>query len=295
MTSSLATAAAGVPTGFIDLDAILLGGLKRGTLNVLASRASGGKSALAGNVILHAARLPARLPKLSNDEGAPAEPEDGVLFFSLEMPTRQVIDRFVSMLSGVPVERLDGGEIADAEWPKVVAAVENISRRQVWIDDAQEGLAVSQIHARVRQTEARLRARGARLSLVVIDAFHLLQADASHETLEGEFSTVSHQIKKLAAGMGVPLLVVCPLSRPDDSASETRAFRRPKLEDFGQWASLAEAAHMVTAIHHVEEEESGYPQGLAELLVLKNRHGETGVARVAWIPKRLTFGNVALG
>ncbi len=58
---------------------------------------------------------------------------------------------------------------------------------------------------------------------------------------------------------------------------------------------MAEAAHTVIAIHHVEEEEGGYPQGLAELLVLKNRHGKTGVARVAWNPKRLTFGNVALG
>ncbi len=290
---------AGVATGLKDLDD-LLRGLKKGTMNLLAGRPGEGKTALAGNVIWHA----------STDEGeavtdadgdtdgsadgsaAPdaepeAEPEDVVLFFSLEMSREQVITRFISTLANVPVERLDTGEIMDAEWPRIMAAGARVSRRNIWVDDAQ-GLTVAEMHARARRTAQRLRARGQRLSLVVVDYLQLVGADRRYENRNVEVSAISRDLKNMAGKLGVPMLVLSQLSR----AVMGRADKRPQLEDLRDSGSLEQDAFSVTMIFHDHDENSDH-KGTAELLVRKNRNGRTGMARVAWMPTRMRFADIA--
>lgn len=276
---------AGVPTGLKDLDAILRG-LKPGTMNLLAGRPGDGKTALAGNVIWHATGA-------GDDRGgAPGEvrgaPEDAdpVLFFSLEMPKEQVISRFVASLSGVPVERLDAGEITDKEWPRVVQAVADVSRRQIWVDDSQ-GLTVAEMHARARRTSQRLRARGKRLSLMVVDYLQLVKVDRVRPTRNDEVSAISRDLKGMAGTLGVPLLVLSQLSR----AVMSRADKRPQLEDLRDSGSLEQDAFSVTMIFHADEDSDD--RGTAELLVRKNRNGRTGMARAAWMGQRLQFKDLA--
>ncbi len=282
---------AGAPTGLLDLDA-LLRGLKPGTMNLLAGRPGEGKTALAGNVIWHASSDEGEASNDANGdaEGSAdheAEPEDVVLFFSLEMSREQVITRFISTLANVPVERLDTGEIMDAEWPRIMAAGARVSRRNIWVDDAQ-GLTVAEMHARARRTAQRLRARGQRLSLVVVDYLQLVGADRRYENRNAEVSAISRDLKNMAGKLGVPMLVLSQLSR----AVMGRADKRPQLEDLRDSGSLEQDAFSVTMIFHDHDENSDH-KGTAELLVRKNRNGRTGMARVAWMPKRMRFADIA--
>lgn len=268
---------AGVPTGLVDLDD-LLGGLKDGTMNLVAARPGDGKTTLAGNVIWNATRAPA---------GGTPDDADVVLFFSLEMPTRQLITRYISMLSGVPATRLDSGEIANDEWTKILQATSEISRRQIWIDDSQ-GLTVAEMHARARRTADRLRSRGKRLSMIVVDYVGLIGTDRRYENRNAEVSAISRQLKIMAGKMDVPLLVLSQLSR----SVMSRADKRPQLEDLRDSGSLEQDAFSVTMIYHDDDDNSDH-RGTAELLVRKNRNGKTGMARVAWLPDQLRFASIA--
>lgn len=274
--------AVGVPTGLADLDA-LLRGLKEGTMNLLAGRPGDGKTALAGNIIWHAT---GGSPAGGDRSAVPPEDSDPVLFFSMEMPRHQVIARFVAALSGVPVERLDAGEITDSEWPTVVRAVAEVSRRQIYVDDSQ-GLTVAEMHARARRTAQRLRARGKRLSLVVVDYLQLVKVDRPRPTRNDEVSAISRDLKGMAGTLGVPLLVLSQLSR----AVMSRADKRPQLEDLRDSGSLEQDAFSVTMIFHADEDSDD--RGTAELLVRKNRNGRTGMARAAWMGQRLQFRDLA--
>lgn len=278
-------ALAGAPTGLVDLDA-LLKGLKKGTMNLLAGRPGEGKTALAGNVIWHASSDEGGEP----EEGQPAADADNdvVLFFSLEMSREQVITRFISTLADVSVERLDTGEIRDSEWPRIMSAGASVSRRNIWVDDSQ-GLTVAEMHARARRTGQRLRVRGKRLSLVVVDYLQLIGTDRRHENRNAEVSAISRDLKNMAGKLGVPMLVLSQLSR----AVMGRADKRPQLEDLRDSGSLEQDAFSVTMIFHDHEENSDH-KGTAELLVRKNRNGRTGMARVAWMPTRMKFGDIAL-
>lgn len=264
----------GVPTGLRDLDELLCG-LKPRTLNFLAARPGDGKTALSLNVMWNAA------------SPAPDPDADAVLMFSLEMSEQELIKRLVSMLTKIPSERLDKGEITDEEWPRLLKAVSEISRRQIWVDDS-DALTVAEMRARARRTAERLRRQGKRLVLVVVDYAQLVKGERRYENLNQQLTDVCHDLKAMAGQLGLPVLALSQLSR----AVMNRQDKRPDLHDLRDSGSLEQTAYSVTFIYH-EKDEASEHRGTAELLVKKHRNGKKGMARVAWMPERQRFGDIA--
>jgi replicative DNA helicase len=243
----------GVPTGFADMDS-MLAGLQRSDLFILAARPSMGKTALALN-IAHNVALLAKEP---------------VLVFSLEMSKEQLVDRLLSMESGVDAWALRTGNLTDSDFEKIGQAMGALSEAQIFIDDT-PGITVGDL-----RTKARREAHQRQLGLIIVDYLQLMSGGAKFGgdfNRVQEISEISRGLKGIARELNVPLISLSQLSR----SVESRSPQIPQLADLRESGSIEQDADVVAFIYR---EDYYNPEtdrkNLTDVLIKKHRNGPTG-------------------
>ena len=267
----------GLSTGFAQLDKKTLG-LQKSEMIVLAARPSMGKTSLAMNIAVNAAI------------GSNAT----VLIFSLEMDAQALGQRLLSSTAGIDSEYIRTGRaIKDSEKrEKLMAAAEELSNANIHIDST-SGISIAEMKNKCRRLKAK---QG--LDLVVIDYLQLMdfgttgRAAARPENRQQEISTLSRMIKQLAREMECPVLILSQLSRRVEDRGGA-----PKLSDLRESGAIEQDADIVMFIHKRDEKSSEEEEGLPnadttrEILIAKNRMGETGPITLRWIAEHTKFGN----
>ena len=256
----------GVPTGFKDLDNILAG-LQRSDLFILAARPSMGKTALALN-LAHNVAVQANEP---------------VLVFSLEMSKEQLVDRLLSMESGVDAWALRTGNLTDADFEKIGQAMGTLSEAPIFIDDT-PGITVSDLRTKARR-EAHLRPLG----LIIVDYLQLMSGGgryASEGNRVQEISEISRGLKGVARELNVPLIALSQLSR----SVESRSPQIPQLADLRESGSIEQDADVVAFIYR---EEYYNPETdrkkITDILIKKHRNGPTGAVELYFDNEKQRF------
>jgi replicative DNA helicase len=264
----------GITTGFIDLDQILCG-LNAGDLVVVAARPSMGKTAFALNMLEHAA--------LSRPAWLDRPPV--VLLFSLEMGRQQVVSRMLCSRARVDAHRLRSGRIPSEDRAELTTAADELSRARIFIDDT-SNLTMMSLRGRSRRVQAR---HG--LDLIVIDYLQLLSFPHA-ESRQQEISNISRSLKGLARELEVPVVALAQLSRQ----VELRDPPRPQLADLRESGSIEQDADVVMLLYRPEyypKYKSEETQGLAEVIVAKQRNGPTGLVRLHFFDSTTRFENRA--
>jgi replicative DNA helicase len=261
----------GVPTGFLALDAAL-GGLQPGALCVLAARPAMGKTALAMQVALNAAKKGHR-----------------VLFFSLEMPRRELALRVLACEAMVDGERIRSGHLRDQDLDRLMQAVarDPASLPIEWCDKA--AMAVSS----VRVEAQRMASEPGGLSLIAVDYLQLVMGKGqSTRNREQEVAEISRGFKLLAKEFNVPVLLLSQLNR----GVETRANKRPLLSDLRESGAIEQDADVVMFVYRDEYyNETSEARGKAEVIVAKNRNGSTGTRLLKFQKAWTRFDDVEQG
>ncbi len=258
----------GLPTGFADLDRMILG-LNKSDLVLVAARPGMGKTSIALNMALHIA--------LSNKKA--------VAIFSLEMSREQLVMRLLSRAAMVPLQNLLTGQISERQWASVAEAAQSLSGTNIYIDD-NPTLTVSDMNAACRRLP--------NLGLVVVDYLQLLQSSGSgygwsNESRTQAVSDISRMMKIMAKELNVPVVTASQLSR----ANEGRQDKRPMLSDLRESGAIEQDADVVIGLYRegYYNRESENPT-MAEAIVLKNRKGATGTVELTWLPEFTSFGSV---
>lgn len=261
----------GVPCGLFDLHA-KLGPLMPGWLVILAARPSIGKTALGLRV--------AEFASLDVD------PPRTTLLCSLEMDRQELAARLLTGRAGVPGNRLQEGKRPDAaERRRLDARARELrDSGRLHIDD-RPVMTVAQIAAAARRIKAQ---HG--LGLLVIDYVQLLQPSARSNqkaSRQEQVAGISRDLKGLAKDLGVPILALSQLNRE----SEKRADRRPCLADLRESGAIEQDADVVLLLHRPDFYDKADRPGEADIIVAKNRHGETGTVRLSWLAPLGRFEN----
>ncbi|MEZ5171405.1 MAG: replicative DNA helicase [Acidimicrobiia bacterium] len=258
----------GVPTGYDDLDSVLLG-LQPSALVILAARPGMGKSALALGAARNVA-LTQRRP---------------VLFFSLEMGHLELTKRLLASEARVDSKKLATGNIPEADWTRLSHAVGRLAEAPLLIDDNPH-CTVMEMRAKAR----RIKARHGDLGLVVVDYIQLMSGSATAENRQIEVSEMSRSLKILARELETPVLALSQLNRQ----LEYRTDKRPVLADLRESGSLEQDADVVCFIYRDEiYNPESEDRGIAEVIVGKHRNGPTDSVRLAFIPQFTQFANMA--
>ncbi|MGE0464473.1 MAG: replicative DNA helicase [Vicinamibacterales bacterium] len=256
----------GVPTGLVSLDRMTRG-WQPTDLIYIAARPSTGKTSLALQMALHAAR------------------EHMTGFVSVEMSKKSVGMRAVSMVAHVDHFNLQIGRLSDDELERIGRAGAHLAELRLAIDDG-GGQTAASIRGKVRRLAARYGLRA-----VFIDYMQLLRhADGRpFENRNLELAAISAGLKDLAKELEIPIIVLSQLSR--DSA---RGNRRPELHDMRDSGALEQDADVVLMLHRPgqHDENQRYADGEdAELIVRKQRNGPTGTLPLVWVGSQMRFAD----
>lgn len=242
----------GVPTGFRDLDGILAG-LQRSDLFILAARPSMGKTAFSLN--------------LAHNVAIAGEP---VLVFSLEMSKEQLVDRLLSMESGVDAWALRTGNLTDNDFEKLGHAMGTLSEAKIYIDDT-PGITITEL-----RTKAKREAHKQQLGLIVVDYLQLMSGGSKFSGQSNrvqEISEISRGLKAIARELNVPLIALSQLSR----SVESRTPQIPQLADLRESGSIEQDADVVAFIYREEYYNPDTDRkAITDILIKKHRNGPTG-------------------
>ena len=263
----------GVPTGFTDLDE-MTSGLQPSDLVIIAARPSMGKTSLALNIAQHV--------------GTKTDMTVGV--FSLEMSKEQLFLRMLTGEARIDAHRLRGGFLGERDWGRLSQAIGTLSEAKIFIDDS-PSIGVLEMRAKCRRLAAE---HG--LHMVVIDYVQLMQGRGRFENRTLELGSISRSLKGLAKELRVPIVLLSQLSR----APESRSDHRPQLSDLRESGALEQDADVVAFIYRQDMygDKNAPPtdaEGVAEIIVAKQRNGPTGIVRLAFIREFTRFENLAGG
>lgn len=243
----------GVPTGFRDLDKVLAG-FQRSDLVILAARPSMGKTALALNFAHNIA----------------VQSKQAVLMFSLEMSKEQLVDRLLSMESGVDAWALRTGNLTDADFEKIGQAMGTLSEAQMFIDDT-PSITISDL-----RTKARRENHQHPLGLIIVDYLQLMSGGnrfGGEGNRVQEISEISRGLKGVARELNVPVLALSQLSR----SVENRSPQIPQLSDLRESGSIEQDADVVAFIYREEYYNNETDRKkITDIFIKKHRNGPTG-------------------
>ncbi|TXS34837.1 replicative DNA helicase [Streptomyces sp. t39] len=246
----------GLPTGFIDLDA-LTNGLHPGQMIVIAARPAMGKSTLAMDFV----------------RAASVEHRRRSAFFSLEMGKNELGMRMISAEARVGLHHLRSGTMTPDMWTRVARVADRVRTAPIVISDETVNT-LPQIKAMCR----RLQQNGG-LDLVVIDYLQLLQTHGRTENRQQEVSDISRNIKLMAKELNVPVVALSQLNR----GPEQRTDKRPVISDLRESGSIEQDADVVILLHREDAYEKTSPRaGESDLIVAKHRNGPTATVTVAF-------------
>ena len=257
----------GLSTGLSAIDQKITG-LNKSDLILLAARPGMGKTSLALNVALNVAKTEGRT----------------VAVFSLEMSREQLATRLLSSEALVENNRLRTGLLRETDWEKIATAATVLNRLDVRIDD-NPLLSVADMNAKCRRLD--------NLALVVVDYLQLMSS-AGGNTRGGEnrqqvVSDMSRMLKIMAKELNVPVICLSQLSR----ANEKRDDKRPMLSDLRESGAIEQDADIVLFLYRDDYyNEDSEKHNIAECIIAKNRHGETGKVELRWMPEYTQFSTL---
>ncbi|MBS1149410.1 MAG: dnaB, partial [Myxococcaceae bacterium] len=267
----------GLSTGFIDLDNQLTG-LHPGELIILAARPGVGKTSLAMNIALHAAK-----------EGK------AVGVFSLEMPSVQLVTRLLATAARVDMKKLRGGRLSQTDMEKITETANELFSLKLFVDDS-GALSSFDLRAKAR----RLKAKEPTLSLLVIDYLQLMHQKGKVESRQLEVSEISRALKQLAKELNLPVIALSQLNRK----VEERKGGKPMLSDLRESGAIEQDADVVMFIHREDEGEDGEGGGgggsfkttiPVELIIAKQRNGPIGSVDLLFLSEYTRFESKARG
>lgn len=255
----------GAKSGFSDLDRVITG-LNKSDLIIVAARPAMGKSVFALNLASNFARR-------NRDMEA--------VIFSLEMSKEQNVTRMLSSESFVELDYLMKGNISGEQWTKLAQGAESLSGMNIYLDDT-AGITVPQMKAKLRRLK--------NLGLVVVDYLQLMNSNRRIDNRVNEISEITRQLKLMAKELNVPVITLSQLSR----AVESRTDKRPMLSDLRESGSIEQDADIVMFLYRdAYYNKDTQDPTLAECIVAKNRHGETGTVNLRFSGQYQLFSGVS--
>ena len=245
----------GLPTGFRAIEQ-LLGGMQNSDLLVFAGRPGMGKTSFMLSVVLNVARF-----------GTGAQ-KPRIALFTMEMGVEQIVQRLVSMETGINMQQLRLGQVSQQEQARLTEAMGRLSELEIFIDDT-PALNPLELRAKCRRMHLE---NG--IDLILVDYMQLMNAGGAYENNRvQEISYISRSLKELARELNVPVLSAAQLSR----AVEQRQDKRPQLRDLRESGSIEQDADIVMFLYRDEvyNEVTEIP-GQADIIVAKHRNGLTG-------------------
>ncbi len=258
----------GLASGLTDLDQ-RTAGWQNGELIILAARPSMGKTALALNFV----------------ESAIFTQKKPVLVFSMEMPSESLIMRMISSVGRIDQGKIRNGQLTEEDWPKLSSAVQKMKGAPLFIDDT-GGLTPQDMRARIRRTAREHGDPG----LIMVDYLQLMQIAGSSEGRTQEISEISRSLKGLAKEYNCPVIALSQLNR----GVEQRPNKRPMNSDLRESGAIEQDADVILFIYRDDYYNEDSPdKGIAELIIGKQRNGEIGTCRAAFVGKYTRFENLA--
>ncbi len=255
----------GYPTRFQRLDE-LTSGFQKGDLIIIAGRPGMGKTAFALNLALNFARQHLK-----------------VAFFSLEMSATQLLQRLLSMMARIELQRIRTAELRQEEWLRVAEAVSQMTNLPFYIDDT-AGLSVQELRARARRMRQEVG-----LDVVFIDYLQMLTVRGRTENRQQEVSFISRNLKELAKELHIPVIALSQLSR----RTEQREDSRPQLADLRESGSIEQDSDVVMFIYREDAYRQDSPKaGIAEIIIAKQRNGPTDTVELAFHRSIQLFQNI---
>ena len=257
----------GLSSGFSAVDAKITG-LNKSDLLLLAARPGMGKTSFALNIALNVARSSRKT----------------VAIFSLEMSAEQLVTRILSGEALVENYRLRTGNLRETDWQKIAAAASVLNQLDIRVDD-NPMLSAADMNAKCRRLD--------NLGLVVIDYLQLMTS-AGDKSSRGEnrqqvVSDISRMMKIMAKELNVPVICLSQLSR----ANEKRDDKRPMLSDLRESGAIEQDADIVMFLYRDDYyNEDSEKHNIAECIIAKNRHGETGKVELRWMPEYTQFATL---
>lgn len=258
--------ATGISSGFSDFDQ-MTSGFHPSDLIILAARPAMGKTAFALNLALNAAM----------------KSKKGVLLFSLEMSSSQLLQRLLSIEAGIGLQKIRNGFLDPDDWGKLGLASMKLSNSEINIADL-PNVNVLEIRAIAR----RLKAAG-KLDMIIIDYLQLIKGNSTRgDNRQQEISEISRALKGIARELDIPIIALSQLSR----ATEQRADRRPMLSDLRESGAIEQDADMVMFLYRDDYyNEDSEDKGLTEVIIGKQRNGPVGTIKLRFFHEYTKFEN----
>ncbi len=259
----------GAPTGYRDLDKLLLG-LQPSTLNIVAARPGCGKTAFGLGV----------LSQLAMKTGKPS------IFFSMEMGQLELTKRILASEARVDARKLSTGKLAEADWMKVNNALGRLAEAPILIDD-NPNCTVMEMRSKAR----RIKSMHGDIGVIIVDYLQLMTGgNRRNDNRQNEVAEISRGLKILARDLDCPVVALSQLNRQ----LEARTDKRPMLADLRESGSLEQDADVVMFIYRDEiYHEDSDQRGLAEIIVSKHRNGPTGTVKLAFLEQYTKFSDMA--
>ncbi|MDP4174331.1 MAG: replicative DNA helicase [Bacteroidota bacterium] len=262
-----------VPTGFYQLDE-MTGGFQKSDLIIIAARPSMGKTAFALSLARNAA-IDHKVP---------------IAIFSLEMATIQMVIRLLCAEARINAHLVRTGKLPHEEGPKLSRNIHKLSQAPIYIDDS-PAQTILEVRAKARRLKAEKK-----IGLIMIDYLQLMNASTKMDSREREISHISRSLKSLAKELNIPVIALAQLNR----AVESRTDKRPMLSDLRESGSIEQDADVVMFIHRPEyygmkvDAEGNDLEGVAEIIIGKQRNGPTGDVRLKFFKDYARFENLEL-
>lgn len=250
------------PTGWSDLDRMFNGGWHPGQLTIMGARPAIGKSLVAGCAAVAASGY-------------------GVGFFSLEMKEHEVVGRMTAASEGVNLQHLNSFDLTESDWSKVARLRTKSAEWPVYIEELSR-TTMAQIRATVRTW----RRRGP-IPLIIIDYLQLVAPADTREQRERQVARIAEDCKHLAKEFDTHVLALAQVNR----GSTQRTDLRPTMADLRESGGIEAHADNIILLHRDDKE----MEGEIELIIEKNRHGETGKIHLAWRPHFASVSSMAHG
>ena len=258
----------GIATGFTDLD-YRTSGLQPSDLVLIAARPSMGKTAFVLNIAQYVA----------------FHSDMCTAIFSLEMSKEQLVNRLFSLESRVDAQLLRTGNLADADWEKLIEGAGAIGRSKLIIDDT-PGISIPELRSKCRKFKLEHN-----LKLIIIDYLQLMSGSGSRrsDSRQQEISEISRSLKGLARELRVPVVALSQLRRQ----VEQRPDHRPMLSDLRESGAIEQDADVVMFIYRDDYyNKDTADKNIAEIIIAKQRNGPIGTVNLVWLPQFTKFVNM---
>jgi replicative DNA helicase len=264
----------GLETHYVDLDE-KTSGFQKSDLIIIAARPSMGKTSFAMNIA----------------ENVAIEDRKTVAVFSLEMSKEALLQRMLCSVARVDAHKFRTGSLWQDDMRKITRAIEQLAEAPIFIDDT-PGITISEMRAKARRL---LQSKGS-LDLIVVDYLQLMSGGGKrYENRTQEVSAISRGLKALAKELAVPVMALSQLSRAPESRGA--GDHRPQLADLRESGSIEQDADVVAFIFREEVYKPDDPEldGVAELIIRKQRNGPTGTVKLAFLKSSTRFESRADG